>query len=127
VNTIERSVKAGANRIILYRFQPLPMSAFHDQPKAPPARKEKLSNMIYKAATRANKGAKKALVGRNMRVVVAERYDRDGRYHVAYPMLHGPVVLVEDAEGLEGEVINVNIQAVVSDRMVRGRLCDAMF
>lgn len=127
VNTIERSVKAGATRIILYRFQPLPMSAFHDQPKAPPAVKEKLSNMIYKAAIRANKGAKKALVGRNMRVVVAERYDRDGRYHVAYPMLHGPVVLVEDAEGLEGEVKNVNIQAVVSDRMVRGRLCDAMF
>jgi radical SAM superfamily enzyme YgiQ (UPF0313 family) len=127
VNAINRSVKRGATRIILYRFQSLPMSAFYDQHMAPPAVKEKNSKKIYDAARKANKEIKESLVGRTMRVVVAEKYDRDGRYHVAYPMLHGPVVLVEDMEGLEGKVIDVNIIEVVSERIVRGRLCDAMF
>jgi tRNA A37 methylthiotransferase MiaB len=127
VNAINRCVKRGATRIILYRFQSLPMSAFYDQPMAPPAMKEKNSKKIYEAARKANKEVKESLVGRTMRVVVAERYDRDSRYHVAYPMLHGPVVLVEDMEGLEGKVIDVNILAVVSDRIVRGQHSDAMF
>jgi hypothetical protein len=37
-------------------------------------------------------------------------------------MLHGPVVLVEVAEGLEGEVVKVKVSGVVSDRMVRGSI-----
>jgi len=127
VKSINESVDAGASRIIMYRFQPLPMSAFHGQPKAPPAVKDRLSKKIYDAAQRANRRLKGDLIGERMRVVVAEPYDRDRRYHVAYPMLHGPVVLVEDAEGLAGEVVDVEVVGVVSERMVRGLLLDGMF
>ncbi len=127
VKIIDRSVKAGASRIILYRFQPLPMSAFRDWPKAPPAVKDDLSRRIYDAARNANRALKEDLRGEKLRVVVAGPYERDRRYYVAYPMLHGPVVLVDDAEGLAGEVVDVEVVGVVSDRMVRGRLPDAMF
>jgi radical SAM superfamily enzyme YgiQ (UPF0313 family) len=120
VRSIRRSVRAGASRIILYRFQPLPMSAFHGSPGAPPVMKDSLSKRIYDEAFKANESLKEDLVGKMLRVVIAEAYDRDPRFHVAYPMLHGPVVLVEGAGGLEGEVAEIQVAGVVSDRMVRG-------
>jgi radical SAM superfamily enzyme YgiQ (UPF0313 family) len=120
VRSIRESVRAGASRIILYRFQPLPMSAFHGFPGAPPAVKDLLSKRIYDEARKANEELKEDLVGETLRVVIAEYYDRDPRLHVAYPMLHGPVVLVEDAERHKGEIVEVEITGVVSHRMVRG-------
>jgi radical SAM superfamily enzyme YgiQ (UPF0313 family) len=127
LKTIGKSVEAGASRIILYRFQPLPMSAFHDQPKAPPAMRDKLSKRIYDSARRANRALKEDLKGEKLRVVVAGPYDRDRRYHVAYPVPHGPVVLVDGGEGLVGELVEVEVVGVVSERMVRGRILDGMF
>jgi radical SAM superfamily enzyme YgiQ (UPF0313 family) len=127
VETIDRCVASGASRIILYRFQPLPMSAFHGTPRAPPAVKDPIGKSIYKAAQRANRTLKENLVGQTVRVVIAERYRKNKRFHVAYPLYHGPVVLVEGFEGSEGSVVDVKIVGVVSDRMVRGHLCDGMF
>lgn len=121
VKAIEESVDAGAARIILYRFQPLPMSAFSGEPAAPPAARDGLSSQIYEAARAANRTLKEKLVGRRLRVVVAETYDRDRRFHVAYPLMHGPVVLVEGADGWVGDVVEVVVSGVVSNRMVRGR------
>ena len=122
VSAIDDSVAAGASRIILYRFQPLPMSAFQDLPRAPPAARDPLSGLVHDAALRANSRLKKDLIGSRIRVVVAEPYSRDRRFHVAYPMLHGPVVLVERAQGLEGEVVEVEVSGVASDRIVIGTL-----
>lgn len=127
VRAIGETVDAGAARIILYRFQPLPMSAFSDRPTAPPAARDRLSRRIYEAAQGANRALKEDLVGQRLRVIVAEPYERDRRLHVAYPLLHGPVVLVEGARGRVGEVVDIVVSGVVSDRMVRGRLRDAMF
>jgi radical SAM superfamily enzyme YgiQ (UPF0313 family) len=127
VRAIDESVGAGAARIILYRFHPLPMSAFQGFPTAPPAVKDRLSRRIYEAAARANRSLKEDLVGRRIRVVVAEPYDRDGGLQVAYPMLHGPVVLVEGAEGLIGRIIEVEVTGIVSERMVRARPADVIF
>lgn len=122
VSAIDDSVAAGASRIILYRFQPLPMSAFQDLSRAPPAARDPLSGLVHDAAVKANSRLKKRLIGSRIRVVIAEPYSRDRRFHVAYPMLHGPVVLVEQAQGLEGEVVDVTVSGVASDRIVKGIL-----
>lgn len=122
VKTIGDTVRAGASRIILYRFQPLPMSAFHDQPAAPPAAKDGLSKRIYDAARKANTKLKGEYLGERLSVVIAEPYEKDRRYHVAYPMHHGPVVLVEGADGLDGEVVDVEVVGKASERMVRARM-----
>jgi tRNA A37 methylthiotransferase MiaB len=81
-----------------------------------------LSKHIYDAAQKANMEQKQELVGDRVRVVVAERYDRDQRFWVAYPMLHGPVVLVKATNIDSGDVRLVEITGVASERMVYGRV-----
>ena len=116
---INESIRAGAERIILYRFQPLPMSAFSGDPTGPPAARNRDSRIIHEASRRANLRMKEALVGETIRVVVSEPYKRDPGKYVAYPMLHGPVVLLEAAEGLEGKVLDAKIVSVISERRVK--------
>ncbi|MDP2901373.1 MAG: radical SAM protein [Candidatus Bathyarchaeota archaeon] len=121
VRAIASSVEEGAERVILYRFQSLPMSAFSGHPSAPPTIRDPLSRRIHEAAARANMKAKEDMLRGIIRVVVAERYDRDRRLLVAYPLRHGPVVLVESGEPLEGKVLDVEITGIASERMVTGR------
>ncbi len=65
--------------------------------------------------------SKESILGTRMRVVAAERYPRDRRYIVAYPLRHGPVTLVDTAENLEWAVLDVEVTGVASERMVRAR------
>ncbi|MFP3950584.1 MAG: B12-binding domain-containing radical SAM protein [Candidatus Bathyarchaeia archaeon] len=122
VEAMSRSVENGSRRIILYRFRSLPMSSFANEPSGPPSVHDPQSRRIYEAATKANLEIKETLLGRVLRVVVAEPYDRDPRLYVAYPMKHGPVILVEDAEGRVGDVIDVKVTGIESERLLRGRV-----
>ena len=120
VDMINRSMKLGSDRVILYRFMSLPASAFTGCPSGPPAVHDPDSKLIYDAAQKANSKSKDEMVGQRLRVVVANRYERDRRYSVAYPMLHGPVVLLEGGHHEPGTVHNIKITGVASDRMVIG-------
>jgi len=122
VRVINECVRRGAERIILYRFQPLPMSAFSDVPQPPPAEKDELSWMIWEAARGVNLRLKKKTVGIRLKVVLASPYDRDRRFIVGYPLQHGPVVLLRGSHDLVGRVVNVVIDRVLSDRLVEGSL-----
>ena len=124
VDMIGKSMKVGADRVILYRFQSLPASAFSQCPSGPPAMKDPLSKRIYDAAQKANMDKKEDLVGERIQVVVAERYDKDPRYWVAYPMLHGPVMLLRGENLHEGDVVLTRVIDVASDRMVIGTVLE---
>lgn len=121
VKAIGGSMEAGAERVILYRFQSLPMSAFSTFPSAPPNIKDVGSRKIHETAAKANMVIKENMRGKIIRVVVAERYDRNKRLFVAYPLKHGPVVLIDSAEPLKGRVLDVEVVDVASERMVVGR------
>jgi len=120
VKMIDASMRAGSDRVILYRFMSLPSSSFTQCPSGAPASQDPLSKRIYDASLEANMGQKQELVGDRVKVVVAERYDRDQRFWVAYPMLHGPVVLVKSDNIGAGDVRLVEITGVASERMVYG-------
>ncbi len=122
VDMINKSMKLGADRVILYRFSSLPASTFSGCPSGAPAVHDPNSKIIYDAAHKANRGSKDELVGKTFKVVVANIYDRDRRFWVAYPMLHGPVVLVEGVNLDQGKVVDVKITGVASARMVYGRV-----
>jgi len=97
VKAIEGSMKEGAERTILYRFQSLPMSAFSSYPSAPPTIRDSGSRKITRGGGEVNMTAKENLRGKVIRVVVAERYDRTGRnsLHIVKAC---PVVLIESPE-----------------------------
>ena len=122
VDMIYKSAKLGADRVILYRFMSLPASTFSSYPSGPPAVHDPNSKIIYDAAQRANLGSKEELIGQTMKVVVANQYNRNRRFWVTYPMLHGPVVLLEGVNFDQGDVVTVRITDVANERMVYGRL-----
>jgi radical SAM superfamily enzyme YgiQ (UPF0313 family) len=122
VNAIRKSFLNGAERIILYRFQALPMSCFANEPSAASYRKDQGSRQIYEAAKKANREAKNRLLNKKMKVIISEKYLRDKRYNVAYPMYHGPVVLVKTEDKLIGRITDVKIVGTLSDRIVEGVL-----
>ena len=109
VDMINASMKVGSDRVILYRFMSLPNSTFSQCPSGAPASQDPLSARIYEAAKTANLDSKEALVGDKLRTVAAEVYDRDHRFWVTYPMLHGPVVLVRARDIVAGDVLQVRI------------------
>jgi tRNA A37 methylthiotransferase MiaB len=120
VAMIKKSTQIGADRIILYRFQSLPASAFSQCPSGSPAVHDPLSKRIYDAAQEANRNSKEALVGDVVKVVVAEKYNRNQSYWVSYPMLHGPVMLLKGKDFYPGDVLNARVSGVASNRMVYG-------
>jgi len=120
VDAIHRSVRAGAERIILYRFQPLPMSAYGDHPAPPPAERDRASSLIKGAAEEANRRLKAEMVGERLKVVLADPYPKNRRLRVAYPLTHGPVVLLKAEEGEIGDLLEIVVTRVLSDRMVWG-------
>ena len=124
VEMIDKSIEVGADRVILYRFQSLPASTFSQCPSGPPAVQDPLSKRIYDAAQNANMNRKEDLVGERVKVVVAERYDRDPRFWVAYPMLHGPVMLLRGDDFGAGDVVLTRVIDVASDRMVIGTVLE---
>jgi radical SAM superfamily enzyme YgiQ (UPF0313 family) len=124
VDMIGKSVKLGAERIILYRFLSLPASTFTSCPSGPPAAHDPVSRRIYDAAHIANLSIKERLVGDLIKVVVAEKYDRDQSFWVSYPMLHGPVMLLEAENVEEGDVLTATVTGIASDRMVYGVALD---
>jgi radical SAM superfamily enzyme YgiQ (UPF0313 family) len=127
VKAIKKSVRLGSDRIILYRFQSLPMSAFTFCPSGPPSANDPMSRRIYDAAKDANNNLKNDLIGSKITVIVAIEYNRNHKYVVAYPMKHGPVVLLEDANHLIGEIVTVKIIGVASERMVYGEVQSLSF
>jgi hypothetical protein len=98
------------------------MSAFSGVPSASPSIKDTLSYRIYQEAQKANLSAKEALIGEKIRVVVAESYDRDPSYTIAYPLYHGPVILLKAQNLSEGTVLDVMLTGVASNRMVYGAI-----
>ena len=126
VEVIERSAVIGVEKVTVYRFQPLPMSAFGDFPRAPPAYRDPASLMIWIAANRVNSQLKFKLVNKVVDAIVVKSQFK-GRRFIAYPFRHGPVMLIRNERGAEkfiGKVVRVRITRVVSDRVVECVIVD---
>jgi hypothetical protein len=113
--TIEamRSVfEIGAEKITVYRFRPLPGTAFEKFK----VRVNADSRKISKYAIHLNRVRKELLVGNVVKAIAAP-----GAY--AYPLQGGPVIRLKNGRPKIGEVIEVKITDVVSDRLVEGFIC----
>ena len=126
---VEKTVKAidiledlGVERIVLYRFTPLPFTAFERFPRPPPAVEQKHTRKLYDRVKIFNERAKERLVGSILKVVIASRYPKKRGYLVAYPVPHGPTVIVRTSSSNVGRIAYVKVTRVVSDRLVEGEV-----
>ena len=66
------------------------------------------------------------MLGKKLRVVRAQNYNRDKKVMIGYPLYHGPVIVVEGLVRV-GDIVDAEITKIISDRMVHGRATDVIF
>lgn len=113
---MDKMAKYGVEKITIYRFKPLPMSAFGDCELSPPAIKNKASKIILDKAKLINLEQKKSLIGKRIDAVVAEKI-KPGEY-IAYPLEEGPTILLKAETAPINELVKVKIIKIKSEKLV---------
>lgn len=122
LNTIPMLQQLGVERIILYKFRPLPRTAFSKAKRRHDEEYLKFVELLKNRVKEFNEQMKQKLLNRIMDVIIASEYPRNRRYLVSYPLHHGPVVLIRASKRFIGCVARVRIVDVISDRMVMGTI-----
>ena len=113
-------------KITVYRFKPLPGSAFEDEPAGPPRWKDEASNLISNAAKKINLEKKDSYLGRTLEVLAAERnFKRKGEI-IGFPTRGGPIVSLSGSKELIGKKLKVKISQVISERLLSGELVEVL-
>jgi len=120
IELMEKCVSLGVEKITVYRFRALPMSAFSGFPSAPPSRSSPTAEKLVSKATSVNREAKKRLLNKIVDVVVG---DWDGKHQYLYPLRHGPTIIV-DRRLPEGMILKVRIVCILSDRLLKAELLE---
>jgi len=115
---IVRKVKKYVEKITIYRFKPLPFSAFGDFPTPPPAIKDPLSRKVVNEVEKINREVKFRLIGKVLSVIVAEPFRAKKNDGIGYVISEGPVVVVKNAGNKIGRKLKVRVTRVISDRLV---------
>ncbi|MBD3193104.1 MAG: radical SAM protein [Candidatus Heimdallarchaeota archaeon] len=109
-------------KITIYRFRPLPLSAFGDFPVPKPAVKNPASQLISEAAYEVNLQKKKELKGKKVKVIISEPNYRDKNGAMGYILNGGPIVAVKNARERIGEILMVKIEKAITDKLVLGTI-----
>lgn len=110
---------AGAERIIMYGFRPLPGSAFENYPES--STKDELGMQLRKEADRINREKKDSYLGKIIRGIAAEpSWARHG-YTMVSPLEEGPLMTVPGGYS-PGTLLNVLISEVLSSGLVAGNV-----
>ncbi|MEM2136775.1 MAG: radical SAM protein [Candidatus Methanomethylicia archaeon] len=122
VKIMEDAVRAGVEKITLYRFTSIPMSAFADFPRSPPSRMDPANMLIANKAAEINSRLKNKWVGMVLDAYIVRSFP-DGEKIVGYPFHHGPVIFIENfdvASKFIGSIAKVKVKRVISDRALSG-------
>ena len=118
INIIRKMNTYDVEKITIYRFKPLPFSAFGDFPTPPPAVRNPLSKRIVEEVRKVNRERKLKLVGKVLEVIVAEPFRKKRTNGIGYVISEGPVVIVRGAGDKIGRKLRVRVTRVISDRLV---------
>jgi radical SAM superfamily enzyme YgiQ (UPF0313 family) len=120
-NVIKQVMSKGADRIILYRFMPLPRTPLEDY-----TRKEKLSQLeleLENFVKKLNYKSKTRIIGRKILGIIASKIKET---YIAYPLSHGPVIYAytdkDHRKSLEGRIVKILITNIHSDRALEGKI-----
>ena len=122
VKVMEAAEKLGVEKLTVYRFQPLPMSAFGDFSNPPPSHLDPASSLIVEKAREINSRLKFKWIGRVVEAYIVKVHVK-GFSYIGYPLKHGPVIFIKGKNLLakpSGKLHKVKIVKVISDRAVEG-------
>ncbi|MFW9957698.1 MAG: B12-binding domain-containing radical SAM protein [Candidatus Odinarchaeota archaeon] len=111
--------EAGAERIILYGFRPLPGSAFEEFSES--STRDEFSFQLRREAERINRKKKNDYVGLVVRGIAAEPSWAQAGYTMIYPLKEGPLMTVMGGFSA-GILLNVRILKVLSSGLVEGEV-----
>jgi len=120
IECIDVLERIGVERIVLYRFRPIPCSSFENFAKPIAAISDAARRELRSTVIEFNKRQKKRVQGIIVKAIVAQKHPTRKGYLIAYPQKHGPVILIKGSEGLIGHRVAVKIQKAISDRLVLG-------
>ncbi len=117
---IREMARAGVEKITVYRFKPLPMSAFEGFKEAPSAKRSKAGKIIVNETIKVNLSLKKMMIGKIVEVIVAEK--GRGRFKgklIGYMLKEGPTIILS-GNAQEGDIVKAKITDVLGDKLVEG-------
>jgi radical SAM superfamily enzyme YgiQ (UPF0313 family) len=110
------------DKITVYRFKPLPRSAFEGEQPGPPRWEDRASNLIAEGAREINLRKKDAYVGRTMEVIGAEpNMERRGEVF-CFPVTGGPMITVRGSSEFIGSRLKVRVTKALSERLLAGEV-----
>ncbi len=109
-------------KITVYRFKPLPRSAFEGEPPGPPRWKDESSKIIAQAAREINLRKKEEYAGRMLDVIGAEPNMKRKGEVLCYPVAGGPIVTVRGPRSLIGQRLKVRVVRSASERLLTGEV-----
>lgn len=116
--------KGYVDKYTMYRFMPLPMSAFCNKQKGD--LNDFDSKKIYDLIKEINTQKKKDMIGAKMEVYVAERHFYNSTDYIGYPTKEGPLVVLRSAKKYFKRRVIVKIIDVISDRLVKGDVIECL-
>lgn len=114
--------RRGVDKITIYKFKPLPCTAFADATEVKAPNSDSL--LMVREARRINESRKHDYIGRVVKILLAEHDFRTPGDAVAYLLEGGPKVKIPGAAPLVGDkrVHLARITGVLSDKMTTGEL-----
>jgi len=110
---------AGAERIILYGFRPLPGTAFENHPES--STQSELGLLLRNEADRINREKKDNYLGKIIRGIAAEpSWARHG-YTMVNPLEEGPLMTIPGGYS-PGTLLNIRVTKVLSGGLVAGEV-----
>jgi len=116
IKTIKECAMVGAKRILIYRFLPLPSSAFENFPRA--RIEDPLNSKLRNFVRKINFELKKELIGSVKKYIVVERV---GKRYIGYPFKEGPNCIILGKNIRVGKTYKVKI-INIKNNLVVGRV-----
>ncbi len=122
VQMMRRASEAGAERIILYGFRPLPGSAFADYPSS--SLKDEFGLILRKEAERINRQKKEQYIDRIVQGIAAEPSKTHHGFTMVYPFEEGPLMTVPGGFSA-GTLLSIKVTKVLSSGLVAGEVIES--
>ncbi|MHA1651010.1 MAG: B12-binding domain-containing radical SAM protein [Candidatus Helarchaeota archaeon] len=119
---MQKLANEGIEKVTVYKFKPIPMSAFENIPPPPKALSDKASKMIVDTAIRINHEKKQEYLGSIERVIISEFAKKDKSKVIGYSLRGGPTILIDNGTSLIGKIVQVKINKVYSDKLLGGTI-----